>query len=288
MDTDILLQAIVQGLLIGSTYGTVALGLGLIYSVSGVVNFSHGDFLSLAMFISYALYAAFALDPYASVFITFPVLAIAGGLVYWTLIRPVISGHLLMIIQLTLGLNLMLQNGMLMVFGGQPLRVPSIMETKLLIMGDVIMRWPLVIAFGASIVLAGLLFLMLSRTDFGRSIRAVHQNPKAAALMGVNVARVRILVFALGIGLLAIAGALLLPGTPLHPSMGLRYTVITLLTLVLGGMTNFVGILLGGLVIGLSEAIGTIYVSGILGMILPYLILVLILLFRPAGLLGKA
>ncbi|WP_204325135.1 hypothetical protein, partial [Stenotrophomonas maltophilia] len=74
-----------------------------------------------------------------------------------TLIRPVISGHLLMIIQLTLGLNLMLQNGMLMVFGGQPLRVPSIMETKLLIMGDVIMRWPLVIAFGASIVLAGLL-----------------------------------------------------------------------------------------------------------------------------------
>ena len=285
---DIIVQAIVQGLLIGSTYGIVALGLGLIYSVSGAVNFSHGDFLSAAMFGSYSLYAAFALDPYVSVLITFPVLAAIGAVVYWTLIRPVISGNLLMIIQLTLGLSLMIQNGLLMIYGGLPHRVPSIMETKLLIVGDVIMRWPLIIAFVASMILAGLLFLMLTRTDFGRSIRAVHQNPKAAALMGVNVMRVRVMVFALGIGLLAIAAALLLPGTPLSPGMGLRYTVITLLTLVLGGMTNFVGILLGGIVIGLSEAIGTIYISGILGMLLPYLILVAILLFRPAGLLGKS
>ena len=105
--------------------------------------------------------------------------------------------------------------------------------------------------------------------------------------MGVRVSRIRMLVFALGFGVLAIAAALLLPGTPLQPTMGLRYTVTTLLVLVLGGMSNFAGILIGGFVIGLSESIGTIYLSGTLGMILPYLIFVLVLLFRPAGILGR-
>ncbi|GGC83182.1 branched-chain amino acid ABC transporter permease [Chelatococcus reniformis] len=285
---DILMQALVQGLLVGSTYGIVALGLGLIFSVSGVVNFAHGDFLAVALFLSSSLFAAFALDPYVSVFITLPVLLAAGALLYRLLIRPVIGGHMLMVIQLTLGLSLMLQNGLLMIYGGQPLRVPSIMETKLLIVGNVVMRWPLIVAFLVSLVLAALLFVMLARTDFGRSIRAVHQNAKAAALMGIDVARVRTQVFALGVGLLAIAGALIVPGTPLSPGMGLRYTVITLLVLVLGGMSNFAGILAGGVVIGLAEAIGTIYVTGILGMILPYLVFVVILLFRPAGLLGRA
>lgn len=285
---DMLLQASVQGLLIGSTYGLVALGLGLIYSVSSVVNFAHGDFLSIGMFLAFTFYALLGADPYVSVFLTFPILALAGAALYAGIIRRLIGGHMLMVIQLTLGLSLMLQNGLLMAYGGQTLRVPSIMETKLLIVGDLVLRWPLIIAFGASLLLSGLFFAMLRYTDFGRSIRAVHQNARAAALMGVRVSRVRMYVFALGFGILAVAAILILPGTPLQPTMGLRYTVTTLLVLVLGGMSNFAGILLGGLIIGLSESIGTIYLSGTLGMILPYLIFVLVLLFRPAGILGKA
>lgn len=285
---DILLQASVQGLLIGSTYGLVALGLGLIYSVSGVVNFAHGDILSLGMFFAFTLYALFGADPYLSVLVTFPILVLAGAAVYAGIIRRLIGGHMLMIIQLTLGLSLIVQNGLLMSYGGQTLRVPSIMETKLLIVGDVVLRWPLVVAFAASVLLSAAFFLMLRYTDFGRSIRAVHQNARAAALMGVRVSRVRMYVFGLGFGILAVAAILLVPGTPLQPTMGLRYTVTTLLVLVLGGMSNFAGILLGGLIIGLSESIGTIYLSGTLGMILPYIIFVLVLLFRPAGILGKA
>lgn len=284
---DILLQAIVQGLLIGSTYGLVALGLGLIYSVSSIVNFSHGDFLSLGMFLCYTLYALLGADPYVSVFVTLPILALSGAALYLGIIRRLIGSHMLMIIQLTLGLSLILQNSILMAYGGQPLRVPSIMETKLLILGDIVIRWPLIIACAASIILSAALFWMLRYTDFGRAIRAVHQNPKAAALMGVRVSRVRMYVFALGFGVLAVAAVLLIPGTPLQPTMGLRYTVTTLLVLVLGGMSNFAGILIGGFVIGLSESIGTIYLSGTLGMILPYLIFVLVLLFRPAGILGR-
>jgi branched-chain amino acid transport system permease protein len=285
---DEFLQALAQGLLIGSTYGLLALGMGLVYGVSGIVNFSHGDFVSLGMFLCLALYSALALDPYLSLIITLPAMTIIGGLVYRFLIRPIAGHHLLMIIQLTLGLTLVIQNGLLMVFGGQPARTPSIVESKLLILGSVVMRMPHVIAFVASFALAILLFVMLRSTDIGRAIRAVHQNPRAAALMGIDVGRVQTLTFALGIGILAIAAALLLPGTPIHPSQGLRYTVITLLVVVLGGMTNHVGIMLSGLVIGVSEAMGTIYLSDTLGMLLPYLIFVLIMLFRPQGLSWKS
>lgn len=284
---DMFLQALAQGLLMGGTYGMVALGMGLIYGVSSIVNFSHGDFLSLGMFLCFSLYTAFALDPYVSLVFVFPALAVLGALVYRFLIRPIIGNHLLMIIQLTLGLSFLLQNGLLMIYGGQPLRTPSFMETKLLILGNVVVRMPLVIAFAVSLGMAGLLFFVLTRTDLGRSIRAVQQNARAAALMGVNVSKVQLLTFAFGIALLAVAAVLLLPGTPIHPNQGMRYTVITLMTVVLGGMSNFAGILLGGLVIGLAEAIGTIYLSGTSGMILPYFIFVLIMLFRPAGLLER-
>jgi branched-chain amino acid transport system permease protein len=285
---DELLQALVQGVLIGSTYGLLALGMGLVYSVSGIINFSHGDFVSLGMFLCLSLYSALSLDPYVSLVITVPAMTVFGALVYWLLIRRIAQHHLLMIVQLTLGIALVLQNGLLMIYGGQPVRTPSAVDSQLLILGDVVMRLPHVIACGASFALAILLYVVLRATDFGRSIRAVHQNPHAAALMGIDVARVQILTFALSTGIVAIAAALLLPGTPIHPDQGLRYTVITLLVVVLGGMTNFFGIVLGGIVIGTAEALGTVYLPDVPGRLLPYLIFVLIMLFRPQGVSWRA
>ncbi|WP_441279065.1 branched-chain amino acid ABC transporter permease [Tardiphaga sp. 172_B4_N1_3] len=279
-----LYQALAQGLLIGATYGLLALGMGLVYGVSGVVNFSHGDFISLGMFMCLALYSAFAMDPYVSIIITVPLMTAIGALVYIFLIRPMVGHQFLMVVQLTLGLSLVLQNGILMVFGGEPARTPSFVESKLIILGDVVLRVPHIVAFVVSFALAIGLYIMLRSTDFGRSIRAVHQNAHAAALMGINVSRVQVLTFALGIGILALAAALLLPGTPIQPTQGLRYTVITLLVVVLGGMTNFVGIMLGGLIIGIAEAFGTIYLDGPIGLLLPYIIFVAIMLFLPKGL----
>jgi branched-chain amino acid transport system permease protein len=289
MDMDLLVQAMVQGLLIGATYGFVALGLGIIYSVSGVVNFSHGDFVTAGMFLCYSLWAAFALDPYVSVAITVPLFAVIGALLYRLLIRPIVGAHLLMIVQLTLGLSFIIQNGLLITFGGQPLRTPSAYEAKLIFVGDsLVMRFSLIVAFVVSVTFAGLLYWVLQSTDLGRSVRAVHQNAKAAALMGIDVTLIRTITFAAGFAMLAIAAALLLPGTPAYPGMGFRYTVITLMVIILGGMTNFMGILLSGFAIGISEAIGTVYVSGVVGMMLPYFIFIVVLLFRPQGLLGGA
>lgn len=285
---DMFLQSLAQGLLIGSTYGLISLGMGLTYSVSGVINFSHGDLLSLGMFLALACYTAFGLDPYVSIAITFPVMVAFGAAMYRFLIRPLVGSHVLMVIQLTLGITFILQNGLLMTFGGMSHRVPSRIEADLILLGDsVVLRSALAVAFTVSVALAAVLYFVLTRTDTGRSIRAVHQNAKAAALMGVSVDRVRTLTFALGVGLLAIAAVLLVPGTPLHPSQGLRYTVIALMVMVLGGMTNFFGILLGGLLFGIAEAFGTVYVSGTSGMIVPYAMFILVLLLRPEGLLKR-
>ncbi len=283
-----LLQALVQGFLMGSAYGLLALGMGLVYGVSGIVNFSHGDFVSLGMYLCLAIYTALALDPYVSVIFTLPAMTILGALTYRYLIKPIAGRQLLMVIQLTLGVALLLQNGLMMAFGGQPTRVPSMLESKLFIVGDVIMRAPHLVAAGVSFTLAAALYVMLQSTDVGRSIRAVQQEPRAAALMGVDVGRVQVLTFAIGIGILAIAAALLLPGMPIQPNQGLRFTVITLLVFVLGGMTNFVAIMLGGIVIGVAEAIGTIYMTHTTGQLLPYLIFVAIMLFRPQGLVWRS
>ncbi|HMK70706.1 MAG TPA: branched-chain amino acid ABC transporter permease [Xanthobacteraceae bacterium] len=281
---DELLQALVEGILIGSTYGLIALGMGLVYGVSGIVNFAHGDFILLGMYMCLGLYSALTLDPYVSLIITLPAMTVVGALVYRFVIRPIASHHLLMVVQLTLGLTLVIQSGLLMVFGGQGQRTPSFVEAKLFVVGDIVMRGPHVIACTISFALAGVLFVILRSTDVGRSIRAVHQNARAAALMGIDVGRVQTIAFAIGIGILAIAAALLAPGASIQPSDGLRYTVITLLVIVLGGMTNFVGIMLGGLIIGCSEALGTVYLSETLGGLLPYAIFVSIMLFRPRGL----
>jgi branched-chain amino acid transport system permease protein len=283
-----ILQALAQGFLVGSTYGMLALGMGLVYSVSGIVNFAHGDFVSLGMYLCLALFSAFALDPYVSLAITLPAMMAIGAATYYFLIRPIAGHHMLMVIQLTLGLSLLLQNGLLMMFGGQYMRTPSVVESKLLILGEVVVRMPHVISCLASFGIAIALYILLRSTDTGRAIRAVHQNARAAALMGIDVGKVRWMTFAAGIGLLAVAAALIVPGTPMHPSLGLRYTVITLIVVVLGGMTNFVGIMLAGLVIGISESLGTIYLSDTLGMLLPYAIFVAIMLFRPGGLLKSA
>jgi branched-chain amino acid transport system permease protein len=285
---DLLLQATVQGVLVGGAYALVALSLGLTYNVSGIINFSHGDFLTLSMFLALAMQVAFRFDPYVSGVLLFPVLFVIGAAVYHFLLRPVARSHLLMVIQLTLGITFVIQNGLLMSFGGQPVRVPSAYEASLIQIGDeLVLRTPQVLAFAGSLLLALLLWLVLDHTEIGRRIRAVHQNPRAAALMGIDVPRLRMMIFGIGIGIQALAGALLLPGQPVEPSLGFRYTVIPLMALVMGGLTDFRGVYLGALLIGVTEALGTVYVSGTSGMMVPYGLFILVLLLRPQGLFRR-
>jgi len=285
---DLLIQALVQGVLVGSTYAVIALGMGLIFSVSGIINFAHGDLIVIAMFMCLSAFTALKVDPYLALAVTVPAMVVLAAALYRFLLRRMIGRPFLITVQLTLGLSFMIQSLLLMFYGGEPQRVPSLIEAQIWLVGDIVFEGKLVVAFAVSVVLSVLLFWMLNYTDFGRSVRAIRQNAKAAALMGINVERARLKTFMLGIGVLALAGSLLVPGMSIQPTAGLHLTVITLLAVVLGGMSNFAGILIGGIVIGIAEAFGSIYVSGTLGLIFPYLIFVAILLFRPAGILGRS
>ncbi|OKO81311.1 branched-chain amino acid ABC transporter permease [Bradyrhizobium sp. AS23.2] len=284
---DLFLQALSQGILVGGTYALIALGMAVIFSVSGMLNFAHGDFLLIGMYLAYAVFLSLNLDPYLSVLITFPVMCLAGAGLYVFLLKRLGASHLLMAVQLTLGLSFIAQNTLLLTFGGEPIRVPSVVETDLLLVGNVIIRTPQLIAFFAALLLSAAFYATLNFTDAGRRVRAVQQQPRAAALIGINVPLVRTLTFALGIGVLAIAAVLIIPGTSMAPAHGLRWTVIALITVVLGGMTNFVGIFIGALLIGASESLATLYVSGTLGMIVPYALFIALVLFRPEGILKR-
>lgn len=285
---DLFLQALVQGILVGGTYALIALGMAVIFSVSGMVNFAHGDFLLVAMYLAYTAFLALHLDPYISVLITFPIMCLLGAALYAFLLKRLTSSHLLMAVQLTLGLSFIAQNTLLLIFGGEPIRAPSVVETSLLVVGNVIIRTPQIIAFAAALILSIAFYVTLNFTDAGRRIQAVQQQPRAAALIGINVPLARTLTFAFGIGVLAIAAVLIIPGTSMAPAQGLRWTVIALITVVLGGMTNFVAIFLGALLIGASESLATLYVSGTLGMIVPYALFIVLVLLRPEGILKRA
>lgn len=283
---DILLQAIIQGVLIGSTYGLIALSMGLIYSVSGITNFAHGDLMVLCMFGAYTLFAILGLDPYISIFLVAPAIAIATFVLYKYLIQP-ISSQQLMVIQLTLGLMFVIQNLLLMAYGGNFQRVPSVLDGDVMIVGDfAVIQSSLFVSFVTTWVLAAVLFWLLGRTDFGRSVRAVHQNARAAALVGVNVRRTQLVVVSLSAVILAVSASLLVSGRAIHPSEGLHYTVVALMPFVLGGMSNLLSILISGTIIGVAETVGNVYLNGPLGFAVPYIVFILILIFRPQGLFG--
>lgn len=284
---DILYQAVIQGVLIGSTYGLIALSMGLIYSVSGITNFAQGDLMVLCMFATLSFAALLGLDPYVSILFTIPLVAVVTVLIYRYLIQP-IGSQQLMVIQLTLGLMFVIQNALLMGYGGNYHRVPSVLDGEVIVVGDfAVIQTSLLVSFVTTWLLAAGLFWTLGYTDFGRSVRAVHQNSRAAALVGVNVKRTQLVVVGLSAGILAVSASLLVSGRPIHPNEGLHYTVVALMPFVLGGMGNLLSILVSGIIIGVAETVGNVYLNGPLGFAVPYVVFISILVLRPQGLFGS-
>lgn len=286
---ELISQALVQGILIGAAFGLVALGANVFYSVSGVVNFAHGHFMLLAMYGALALQTGLAWGPYLSAVVVVPGMFALGLLVHRFLIARVRGRHVLFVAQLTLGVAFAIQGAVLVLFGGDVKRVQSSVSSQNLHVGTLSISVPMLLAAGLSVVLAVAFFLLLNRTDFGRSIRAVHQNRTAAGSMGINIGRVEALTFGLGLALVGVAGIALAPTTPFLPTTGLEYTLTTFLVMILGGMGNFLGNFIGGLLIGVATACGQVYLSGALAQMLPFLIFVVVVLWRPQGLLtGRA
>jgi len=287
MDTTLLLQLLISGLLIGGVYALISVGLTLIFGVMRIVNFAHGEFLMLAMFTSYWAYQLAGIPPYVALPLTTLVLFALGIIVYVLIIRRTIGSPMVVQIFATVGLGVLFQNTALVLWGGdfRTLRVPE--ASAVLRLGGVQVSYALLVASVVAVAITLGLFGFLAWTYPGKAIRATVQDRTAALLMGVDIDRVFMLTFAVGSACVGVAGALLAPAYPIFPGVGVQFALASFVVVVLGGMGSMGGALLGGLLIGLVETFSGFFIDAALKQAVYFVVFILVLAFRPTGLFGQ-
>ena len=282
----ILTQATVTGLLAGGVYGLVALGLTLIFGVLHVINFAQGALVTLGMYVTYVVSSNLGWNPYLTLLISVPLLFAFGALVQKVMINRSMGEEHANTLLLTLALGLLIENTLLLVFGGNPQSVRTGQETVYNIFGAVATQSRL-IAFGGALILALLLFFMLQRTSIGTAIRAVASNPTGARLVGVNTGRIYVITFALGAACAGAAGTLVAPIVSITPVAGEVFNITAFVIVVLGGLGKVLGALFGGLIVGLAEQFGGILFPDQSNLFGVFIVFVLILFLRPQGLFSS-
>lgn len=288
MDITILAAATINGLLLGGIYTLVACGLTLIYGVLHIINFAHGSMLMLAMFGVYYLLMVFKVDPYVSLFIMVPVMYGFGYFLYKGVIGRLSNSKDENILLITLGLSIFLENVALMLFKGDS-RTISVSYSDIMVeLGPTLVPMPKLISFGVSMLLCIGLGLLMQKTDLGKSIRAVAKERVGARLVGIDVDRIFAISYGIGLATLGAAACLLMPIFYVSPTIGHVFVLVAFTIVVLGGMGSFLGAVVGGLIVGLTESFGGLFLGESLGQIGISLIFILILLLRPSGLFGAS
>ena len=286
MDATILAAAAINGLLLGGIYTLVASGLTLIYGVLHIINFAHGSMLMIAMFGVYYLLMLGGVDPYLSLLIVVPAMFAIGYLLYRGLIGRLSSGKDENVLLITLGLSILLENTALMFFKGDSRTISVGYSDTMVEIGPSLVPLPRLISFAVAMLLCLALGLYIRYTDSGRSIRAVARERIGARLVGIDVDHVYALSYGIGLATLGAAACLLMPIYFVSPTIGHVFVLVAFTVVVLGGMGSFLGAVLGGLIVGLTESFGGLFFGESLGQIGISLIFILILLFRPTGLFG--
>ena len=287
MSFQIFLQTIINGLFTGGIYALVAIGLTLIYGVMVIMNFAHGEFLMLGMYVSYWAFTLFGIDPYVSVPLSAILVFGVGALIQAGLVQRVLSSHPLNQIVLMLGVSTLIIGLVQFFWTAEPRAIHVSYETSVLAFAGLRFPIPRLIAFLSALAIAVVLFFFLQYTKTGKAIRAVSQNRVASALMGINVNFIYLLTFGIGAAVTAVGGTLLVPTYKMTPSIGQDFSVIAFVVVVLGTMGNFIGAFFGGLIIGVVEAFAGYILGGDLKILASMLVFILILLFKPAGLFGR-
>ena len=254
-----LTQAIINGLLIGGVYGLITIGLTLVFGVMRVVNFAQGEFLMLGMFGAYFAWRLFGIDPIVSALAIGIIVGLLGVVVERLVIEPIVQANHLSQIFATVGVSLVLLNGSAVLFGNEFYSVHTAYQTSTLGLGALRLSVPSLISFGWAVTMVIALQAFLFYTDAGRALRATAQNRDAAVLMGINPRRMFMMAFGIGVGLTAVAGAVILPYTTVTPQSGQQYVVIMFTVMVLGGLTSIRGALAGGLVVGVVQSVSTVF-----------------------------
>jgi branched-chain amino acid transport system permease protein len=285
---DQLLQHLLNGLLLGATYSLLGIGLTLVFGLMNVVNFAHGEFYTLGAYAAFAALALASVHFFLAIPLAIVAGALAGAVCERVLLRPLRAQSIDTVMLVMIGLWIAMQNAELLGWGGVAKSVPTPFPTEPVVLGAVSVAPLRIFVF----VVSGLLILgahlLLSRTKLGRAMRATFQDRETAALMGVSIERIHTITFAFGAGLAAAAGALLGPVFLLYPSMGDLASLKAFSVVILGGLGNFGGAALGGLVLGIAEELGAGYISSGYRDAVGFLMIVAVLLLRPSGLFARA
>jgi len=280
-------QTIVYGILIGGLYALMALGFTLVFGVMRIVNFMHGDLVMVGMYVTYLAFSVFSVDPYAAVLISLPVLFVLGALIFQLTVGQILRRGAESQLIVTLGVSIMLENLAQFVFTGDSKAVRvSYGSASVTILGLQV-TVTLGLSFLVVVLLSSVLYWFLHHTDTGKAIRATALDAETTALMGVDVKRITMITFGIGAGLAGAAGSLLAPLFYVDPMVGVPFTVKSFVVVVLGGMGSFWGAILGGLILGIAESLGAVYIGDQYQILVGFVLLLVVLLVRPQGILGR-
>ena len=287
MPAEIYLNVAVSGLLTGLVYGLMALGLSVIFGVVRVVNFAHGEMMTIAMYLAIVLFSAFKLDPLVMMVPIAGVLFCLGYAMQAGLINPFINRPEHSQFMLLVAIAIIMVNVLLIIFGPDARSVQTSYAFDSFMVGPLIVDATKVYAGGAAIVVAGLLFAFFRFSRIGKAIRACADNYTGALVVGLDVKRLYALTFGLGAACVGAAGAMLVLIIDVTPPLGPAYTLLAFVIVITGGLGSMPGALLGGILIGMTEALAGLLFTPSAKSMFAFAILVLVLLFRPQGIIGQ-
>jgi len=287
MSFDLVVNVVIAGVLTGLVYGLMALGLSVIFGVVRVVNFAHGEMMTIAMYAATVLFAALKLDPFLAVLPVAAAFFVFGYALQASLINPFITRPEHSQFMLLVAVAIILVNAMLMVFGPDARNVQVDYQLESFEFGRILVDKARFYAAAAAIVAAAALFAFFKFSLTGKAIRACADNYLGARIVGLNVKRLYSLTFGLGAICVAVAGCAMVLLVEVTPALGPAYTLLAFVIVIVGGLGSMGGALLGGVLIGVSEALAGLLIAPSAKSMFSFGLLILVLLFRPQGLLGR-
>jgi len=279
-------QLVLSGILVGSVYALMSIGLTLIFGVLRIVNFAHGEFLMIAMYGAWAFTHLFGLNPYFATVAIVPAMFLFGAVVYRLIINPALDKPHLVVVFATMALSIFLQNTALMMMTADLRDIPPIFNRSIVV-GAIHLKVELLLGFLITLLCTFALQWVIKWTYLGKAIRATVQDGEAAMLMGIPVPRIFLITFAVGSALVGLAACVMMPLFSVFPSVGLNFVLIAFVIVVLGGMGSIEGALLGGICVGVMQSLSGYYIAPAFGQMFFFILFLLVMIFRPNGLLGQ-
>ena len=285
-----ILQYLINGISIGAVYAIIALGYTMVYGIAKMLNFAHGDIIMVGAYISFCVTNYLGLPAIVSVVAAMAVCTVLGILIEKLAYMPLRGTPSLAVLITAIGVSYFLQNGAQLIWGSAPKNFASIVPLRPIFLagGDLVITGEVIITIAASVLIMVALTLFTTKTKTGKAMRAVSEDRAAAQLMGISVNNTISMTFAIGSALAAIAGVLLCSTVPtLQPTTGVMPGIRAFTAAVFGGIGSIPGAMLGGILLGIIETFSKAYISTQFSDAIVFSVLIIILLVKPAGLLGK-